>query len=406
MTHLPRLNPHLLIFLIALFPINIFGQDDVPMFSPSPHGAIDWFRIRPNFYDTKLTDEQKALLAPLPEDRVTYEAFLKQKNTGIFRIHPRGKYEITGRTISVADAAKMNLPILGGGAYYSFTEKTNKLGPWSDIYLENNRLYALVTGKTIGIPNPSDDLSSLPNEHGLYAGRSRNAVGILTELGDVPLAAVNLTTPGLDYLTKLAAPKKYADLVELSEKTSQGFTIGQFTYRSASDVRLHTTYALRSMLYKRGGLMVFPNEPYYRLRLFSLGYDGSDILVAFRIIRRHEDGSLTILWKRLQSFEAAKIKDSFQQYTYDTIKQLLDQQLVKGMSYTQVMAFLDANHIEHTEYVETSEVHNNVSVNSGTVIATIPKIERGIAVTFDLHIQFVFNDKRELVKWVLKKSRK
>jgi hypothetical protein len=392
--------------LLLLLPIISFGQDDVPMFSPPPRGSLDWLRIRPNFYDTKLTAEQKALLAPLPEDQSANQVFLKQKNTGIFRLHPKGKYEISSRTVSVNEPLQTRLPILGGGAYYSFTEKTNKLGPWSDIYLENGRLYALVTGKTIGVPNKLDDLSPANDGYGLYAGRSRNAVGLLTELSDLPLASVTLTTPGVEFLNKLSPPQTYADLVELTEKISQGFTVGDFAYRSVIDVRLERTYVLRSILYKRNGVVVYPYEPYHRLQLKSLAYDGSDTLVAFRIIRRHTDGSVTILWKRLQAFRASKIKGNFQQYTFDAIKQLFNQQIVKGMKLTQIVAFLDANNIEHSDYVEASANKGKAPENQGFVSVTLPEIERKAFAVYDLTIYFFFNEKRELINWSGEKIRR
>jgi hypothetical protein len=379
MIHLSCLKICRLTFLVFLFSNITFGQDDVPMFSPAPRGAIDWLQIRPNFYDTKLTDEQKTLLAPLQEDLLAHESFLKQKNTGIFRLHPKGKYEITGRTVSVNDASKLRLPIIGGGAYYSFTEKTNKFGPWSDLYLDKHRLNTFGTSR---------------------------AIGILTELGDVPLAAVSLTTPGLNFLANLNAPQTYGDLKELVEKTSHGFMVGDFSYRSVSDVRPNTTYVLRSILYKKNGIVVFPYEPYHRLHPATIAYDGSDSLIVFRVIRRHQDDSVTILWKRLQTFKTPKIKDSFQAYAQDRVRQLLSEHLVKGMSPAQVIAFLDANNIEHTEYVEAIEKNQTAPEVKGQVLATIPNIERKMRTVFDLEIRLSFNEKQELMTWVVEKNRR
>src|SRR5262249_25866369 len=160
-------------------------------------GTIYWDRLRPNFYDTKLTDAQKAMLAPLDEDHAAFADFLRQENTGIFRLHPKGKYE-PGMTISAKQAERdLILPIMGGRCYYSFTEKTNKRGRWSEICLDGNQLLAGVTPKSIGL---------------------------LTELGDVPLADATLATPGVGYLAKLTAPKAYADVTALIKKCLNGFT--------------------------------------------------------------------------------------------------------------------------------------------------------------------------------------
>jgi hypothetical protein len=398
----------LVIFVIAFFPTDILGQEDSEVIlnrAPEPRGSVDWLMSRPNFYDRKMTAEQQALFVPLPEDQVAHASFLKQKNTGIVHLQPQGRYAITGRTVSINEPAKVRLPILGGGAYYSFTEKTNKLGPWSELYLANNRFYVAVTGKTMGVLSDQDNVALGNDGHGFYTISSRYAVGLLTELGDLPLASVTVKTPGLDFLTKLAPPKKYADLAELIEKVSQGFTVDNFTYRLASEVKLNTTYVLRSILYKKDGWLVEPSEPYHRLYLSNLGYDGSDVLAVFRFNRLHEDGSITILWKRLHTSGASKITGRTQKHTYDSIKQLLNEQLTKGMTLTQVIALLDVNKIEHGEYFEISEVRNNRSENSGRVDASIPEIERRVDARFELRIRFTFNEKRELVDWIMKKIR-
>src|SRR5690242_19842285 len=45
------------------------------------------------FYNRKLTGEQKKLLAPAAEDQGAYRDFLRQDHTGMIRLLPRGKYE-------------------------------------------------------------------------------------------------------------------------------------------------------------------------------------------------------------------------------------------------------------------------------------------------------------------------
>ncbi len=407
MAHTPYLKACLLIFLIFLTLGSVFGQiDDAPLFSPSPHGAVDWFGSKKNFYDTKLTEEQKVMLAPLPEDMALYGAFLKQKDTGIVRLHPRGKYEITGLTVSVDELPKMRLPILGGGAYYSFIESTNGFGPWSEIYLDNDRLYAFVTGRVIGLSNKLGDTPLTREDTNLYSSRSGKAIGIFTKLGDVPLASVTVMTPGLDFLTRLSPPQNYAELIELSAKSSQGFAAGGFTYGSVSDITPDTTYVLRSILYKKTGIEVHPNEPYYRLRPSMLGYGGSDILVAFRIIRRHEDGSVTILWKRLEKFRKPEIKGAAQKYTYKDIKQLIARDIVKGMSLSQVFTFLETHDIERLNYVEVSQEAGVAPEIKGFVFAAIVEIERKAQIFFDVSMRFAFNEKKELMNWTVQKNRR
>src|SRR5215475_5409758 len=73
-----------------------------------------------NSLNKELSVKVKALLLPSAEDRAAFAKFLKQRNTGLIRLLPRGLYENI-------------LNIRGGGAYYSFTRKTNEYGRGSDI---------------------------------------------------------------------------------------------------------------------------------------------------------------------------------------------------------------------------------------------------------------------------------
>jgi hypothetical protein len=137
-----------------------------------------------------------------------------------------------------------------------------------------------------------------------------------------------------------------------------------------------------------------------------LGYDGSDQIVAFRIIRRHEDNSITILWRRLQKFAASKLKGNFAKYNYEEITQLLEQKLAKGVSLAQVNSFLDAHAIERTPSVEASKDEASVEGTKEFVYAIVPQIERKGRAVFDLYIRFSFNDKKELLDWTFKKGRR
>src|SRR4029079_11524061 len=97
MLHIPSRTFYLLVILLFLSESSFAQRDLSP--SPLPSGAVDYEHTRWNMYDTKLTPAQKALLAPLPEDKAAYADFLRQDKTGLFRLHPKGKYE-PGITVS------------------------------------------------------------------------------------------------------------------------------------------------------------------------------------------------------------------------------------------------------------------------------------------------------------------
>lgn len=232
------------------------------------------------FYNRKLTDAQKKLLTPAADDEVTYREFLRQEHTGLIRLLPGGKYD-PNSTVAADDPDRV-LPIRGGGAYYSFVEKSQSLGPWSELTFQEGQL---------------------------IAGFWEQSLGPMTRLGDVPIDSVTLTTPGVDYLTKIVPPTDLSELSGQRKVNFQGFKVGACLYNSRLLPIVNQTYVLRSVVYKQeghmrvlpGGGSIFVHNP--------SEYKGTDELIVFRILRAEADGSLTILWKRLQKFSTTKVKE-------------------------------------------------------------------------------------------------
>jgi hypothetical protein len=63
-----------------------------------------------------------------------------------------------------------------------------------------------------------------------------------------------------------------------------GVTIDGLTYQSRLPVIENSTYLLR-----------------------SISYDHSDVLVAFRVVRRDQDGSVVIAWKLLKTYRVPEL---------------------------------------------------------------------------------------------------
>ncbi len=225
-----------------------------------------------------LSAEQKKLLAGSAEDQAKYANFLKQSDTGMIRLLPRVDYE-TSLTVS-AQTPERSLPIRGGGAFYSFGQKTHTFGPWSDICLQENILFTKVTNQSIGL---------------------------FTALGDVPLESVTLQSPGVDFLNKMTVPTLIPEAVEQAKRNAAGFEVGEFSYRSAVRTIPEITYILRSVGYKRPDYLIF--IPGTAMTATSANtYQGADLIVAFRIVRQEENGAVTILWKRLKKSSAPELK--------------------------------------------------------------------------------------------------
>src|SRR5215475_5541105 len=113
-----------------------------------------------NSLNKELSKKEKELLSPSAEDRAAFAEFLKQRNTGLIRLLPRGLYEGM-------------LNIRGGGAYYSFTRLTNEYVYGSDIELQM-------------VPhNPNNDDAILPvPDYRFHTGFAGADFGFIVTLGD------------------------------------------------------------------------------------------------------------------------------------------------------------------------------------------------------------------------------
>ena len=209
-------------------------------------------------------DAEKLLLTPSPEIQQQFAEFLQLPNTGLIRMYPPGRR----RVISVTDLATGRRP--GFGRYaslYSFTKEKHgnglngyvdpRLG-WAELLLINGRF---------------------------ITGFNGEALGVLVALGDVPLETVTPDSDGVTGLTNITPPADYFEAVSLSRLNRAGFALDKFRYGSSLPVSENTTYALRSTSNKR-----------------------ADILVAFRVLRVEENGSLTLLWRKLKVYPKPKWK--------------------------------------------------------------------------------------------------
>ena len=197
---------------------------------------------------TELSALEKRFLAPSEEDRAAYAEFLQQPHTGLFRLLPRDVYE--------SEVYKKNLKTLtlrGGGAYYSFARLTHEYGYGSDIELNSGYL-------SVG-----------------FAGAD---FGMLTKLVDLPFEEITLEHSGVRFLAAYNPPGELPKArIEQRRFGGRGVTIDNELYQTRMPVEVDTTYLLR-----------------------SINYDTSDVLVAFRVVRKDSDGSVIIVWKLLKNY--------------------------------------------------------------------------------------------------------
>lgn len=188
----------------------------------------------------QIKEREGVLLAPSKEDKRAHALFLAQPGTGLIRLLPREKWD--GK-----------LSMRGGGAYYSFVRLTHEYGRGNDIELQQDSL-------SVG-----------------FAGAD---FGFMLNLGDTPLELLSLDAEALRFPSTFKAPSAEADARAAHRSFWEpGRSEGEFVYKSNLPVVVGSTYVVR-----------------------SINYDDSDVLVAFRILRRDADGSVVLLWKMLEKF--------------------------------------------------------------------------------------------------------
>jgi hypothetical protein len=202
----------------------------------------------------ELKEKEKLFLSPSDEDQAKFAEFLKQPETGLIRILPRGLYD-------------NRLTISGGGAYYSFALLTHEYGRGSDIVLEMDKYNS----------NSQYVISATP--YRFHTGIGGVNYGFIVTLGDVPIEEVTLGYDKIKYLVDYRPPSKEPEARAEQRRASSMIQNGQFERPSDAPVHVNRTYALR-----------------------SINYNKSDVLVAFRVVRQETDGSVVLLWKTLKRF--------------------------------------------------------------------------------------------------------
>jgi len=189
----------------------------------------------------ELSALEKKLLSPSEEDRTAYAPFMGQHDKGLIRLLPREVYD-----------KETTLTVRGGGAYYSFRRLTHAYGYGSDIELAGGFL-------TVG-----------------FAGAD---YGLLVNLGDVPLEEINTEHPKVKFLANYNAVLELPQARVEQRRFSEGTKIDEVMYSRRVRAVVKATYIVR-----------------------SINYSESDVLVAFRVLRKDTDGSLIIAWKMLKEF--------------------------------------------------------------------------------------------------------
>lgn len=220
------------------------------------------------------TGKELKKLQSLNEDIQKYSTFLRQRKTGLTRLEPYSGCGDSTKVISSADAClEYSLP--GNGSDYSFREGNYKLGRLADLRFGN-------------------DVFSSPGvlQQAVFVG-----------LGDIPLDQVNLNTAGMAYLVNFKPVSQLAAAVAFGREFQNGTETGGYFYAGELRAVENMTYVLRSIAYRGSFVRSIGGFAFNEIDFDRRG----DITVAFRVIRKHDNGAVTILWRELERKEAPKL---------------------------------------------------------------------------------------------------
>lgn len=203
------------------------------------------------------TKSEKLLLIPSTNDLERFADFLRQRDTGLVKMFPENRRGV----VSVQQLERGQSPGFSSFAStYSFTK--TKHGQSLQGYVD--------PGLGWGEIRFDDDA--------LTTAFTRSSIGLLVSLGDVPLETITMATAGAAAIADFKPPRDFIEERQFIRACREGFELKGFVYRASLPAAVNTTYVLRSINNER-----------------------SDIFVALRIIREDEDGSLTMLWRKLRT---------------------------------------------------------------------------------------------------------
>jgi len=232
---------------------------------------------------TQLTEKDKKLrdqmTAPKAEDLILLQDFLKQPGTGIFRLFP--DYDCLENIVVIVSGKCADL--FPGTWFYSFRRKDYSDNLLFDLQLKNGKLI-------------SDGFLSQ---------------GILTKLGNFSLDDVNLESARTKFLNAFEPAVKLTDIRAQYEKFGAGVELDGRFYAREVTAELGEVYLLRVIAYRIQ--RNFADKISYRgkfdpANVLALQQDKrEDIIVAFRIIRKDANGSLTIITKEIARKKSPEI---------------------------------------------------------------------------------------------------
>jgi hypothetical protein len=212
----------------------------------------------------------------------------------VAKILPRGMYE--GPFNAYKDEENP-LGIREGGSYFSFTTRNHSYNKIPQIGLEKGVI-------RVGF-------------YGL-------SYGFMTALGDVPLDSVGIDTFPAKYLADYDPPYLY-DEIRAEQRRSHLFTYEKFKFHSSLKAEQERTYLVR-----------------------AISFDEADKLVAFRILKIDDDGSMTIGWRSLKDFAIPRYSRDTDDVLREKVAAVVRSDRYRGVEFTVAKGVITVRGFELT----------------------------------------------------------
>lgn len=232
---------------------------------------------------SKRSADQSQRLLPDSQDLEKYSSLLKSKKAGIFRIYPDFDCD-SGNMVKIDDDCENSIPFTWS---YSFQTKDYGDGNFFDFRFKNERLVA----------------------------DSFLTQNIMTSIGDIPLENITLEIRGMKFLLEFKPEASEKELREQFWQIANKISAEGGSYGKVITPIENTTYLMRVIAYRVSYSDIWEieqNGPTSDLekRLLFIAYDRNrhDKIIAFRVIRKNPDGSLTIVWNELAEKKSPTLK--------------------------------------------------------------------------------------------------
>ena len=219
-----------------------------------------------------------------------YKNLLTGKKIRIARLQPERNCSIrltAAVTVEEIERCADVVPILGGGSLNSFRSVLNySAGTTVSRIADESELTEKIPLSSRG---KEFVLWDIHFRDGNFDVPDKTIQGIVADVGSVALENLNLKSAEFEFLNDYKPKTDQAEIKQQSREFRKGVRFNNFTYLNSVPANLNSTYVLRLIDYR---LKLDPELKFNK---------DADLMIAFEVVGRENDGSVIIIWKELKT---------------------------------------------------------------------------------------------------------